>query len=129
MNCVKCNLDWTCPHTKKVGICCAACEAGGTCPDACQNSPDHCLMVRELTPRELANELKIRHVRNMPEFRKIEETGQPVGMFYNSNDFGSRAIDNRTGHPVRSEEFDTWEDAILWLAARVDADRERSSEC
>lgn len=126
---VRCTLSWTCQRRKRKGICCATCGIHDTCLDACENSPERCMVSREPVARELANEYGMKSIRLLSYFRKIEETGQPLGLFYKSNDCYSRAIDNRTGTPVSSEDFATTEEAIRWLANRVDADEGRSSEC
>lgn len=120
---LKCCLQYECVRLKKSGICCATCPISDSCTDACENHPDRCMMSREPTYRELAVDNGIKSVKHMTAFKKIEETGEPVGLFYNTNKDGSRALDNRTGTPVRSEEFGTPEESVQWLIARVAADR------
>ena len=119
---VKCDLNYECPRLKKSGICCKTCPIHESCTDACENHPDRCQISREPTTRELATDNGIKCVKHHAAFRKIEETGEPLGMFYNTNAYGSRAMDNRSGNPVKSEDFDTAEEAILWLIHRLKAE-------
>ena len=120
---VKCTLTWVCSRRKMAGFCCAVCQIRDTCQDACENNPEHCMMARELTCREIANAHGIKHIKHLSALRKIENTGKPLGMFYNNNSCGAIAMDNRTGNPVVSERFGSVEEAILWLAARAEADQ------
>ena len=120
---MRCTLSFNCPRRGHAGYCCFTCGIRETCTDACLNTPDRCMVSRESTPTELVFEYGMKRVETKGEFNKIMETGQPAGLIYYSTTYGSRAIDNRTGTPVLSEELDTSEEAIHWLQARVEADR------
>lgn len=121
---MRCSLTFTCPRRKMPGYCCAECGIKDTCIDACMNTPDTCLMSREPTTREIAYDLGIKCVKTIRDFQKIADTGQPLGMYYAASRKGSYcSLDNRTGSPVMSGHFTHVEDAILWLAARVEANK------
>lgn len=125
---MRCTLTWTCPKRKVVGHCCFYCPERDNCEDACQNRPDRCIVSRESTPREKACDYGMKSLKKMAEFKRIAETGQPLGLFYVSDCRGYIAMDNRTGTPVVSEGLCGVIDAIEWLADRVDADMETGKE-
>ena len=125
---MRCTLSYFCSIRKRYGICCFTCGIRDTCIDACHNNPERCMVSRESTAKELAFDYGAQFIRTKSEAMKIMESGEPTGLFYLSNTFGSYAIDNRTGVPVMSRKFDTSSEAVLWLANRVEADRKRSGE-
>lgn len=120
---MRCTLSVMCPRLNRVGRCCYTCGIRDTCIDACLNNPDRCMVSRESTTKEMAFDYGVQFVRTKSEAMKIMESGQPTGLFYQSNAINSFAIDNRTGVPVMSENFNTANEAVLWLVARVEADR------
>lgn len=125
---MRCSLTWTCTRRNVVGLCCAFCPERDSCDDACQNKPDRCVVSRESTPREKAYDYGMKSLRKMSEFKRIAETGQPLGLFYVCDNRGYIAMDNRTGVPVISEGLYNAYAAIEWLADRVDAEIERGLE-
>lgn len=81
-------------------------------------------MSRKSTPREKVFDYGMTSLKKMAEFRKIAETGQPLGLFYVNDHRGYIAMDNRTGTPVLSDGLCDAYAAIEWLADRVEADME-----
>lgn len=118
---MRCSLTWMCQRRKVAGLCCATCNLREGCEDACQNHPDRCIVSRDSTPREKAYDYNMKSLKKVGEFKQIEKTGQPLGLFYVCDYRGYIAMDNRTGVPVVSEGLADAFAAIEWLADRVEA--------
>lgn len=67
-------------------------------------------------------EYDMKPVRTVGEFKQIAATGQPLGLFYVRAQFRYLAMDNRTGTPIVEDDLLDVDDAIEWLADRVEAD-------